>query len=65
MSTAENVITEMDNHLDLVIDARKCAYELCGCPAELENKYCSTYCGDVDKSQLMEIKCDCEHQNCR
>lgn len=65
MSTAESVLGDLDSTLDFVIDARKCAYGLCGCPAAIESKYCSTYCGDVDKSQLMEIKCGCEHKDCQ
>lgn len=55
----------MEDSVAIAIDATKCAHELCDCPAALESNYCSTYCADADKIEILEIKCHCAHDNCR
>lgn len=65
MSTAESVIGGMEDSVVVAIDATKCAHELCDCPAGPEGKHCSTYCRDADRTEILEIKCDCAHDHCR
>lgn len=42
----------------------KCAYELCVCKVEPEDKYCSNYCRDAARESEVEIQCDCKHPPC-
>ena len=41
----------------------KCAHAVCECATD--DKYCSEYCRDAEKSGVLEIGCGCEHAPCR
>ena len=43
----------------------KCAHGVCDCNVEGDEKYCSEYCKNAEKSGVLEIGCGCEHAPCR
>jgi len=43
----------------------KCAHGVCDCKVEGDDKYCSEYCKNAEKSGVLEIGCGCEHAPCR
>jgi hypothetical protein len=44
--------------------SNQCKHGPCDCTPEQGSKYCSEYCKEADKSQVMEIGCGCEHAPC-
>lgn len=44
---------------------KKCAHALCDCQAAPGSDYCGEYCRDAAKTHITDIKCSCEHDNCR
>ena len=46
-------------------EMKKCAHGPCDCAVAEDSKYCSEYCEDAVKSDVMEIGCGCEHDGCR
>jgi hypothetical protein len=44
---------------------RKCAHPTCDCMTGPDEKYCSEYCENAEKSGVAEIGCGCEHSPCR
>lgn len=46
-------------------DENKCKHEPCACPKGQDSDYCSVHCEDAADRDIVEIKCDCGHANCR
>jgi hypothetical protein len=46
-------------------DSNKCAHVTCECQRPNDNKYCSEYCEEAEKTGVVEIGCGCEHAPCR
>jgi hypothetical protein len=46
-------------------DKNKCAHVTCECQRRKDNKYCSEYCEEAEKTGVVEIGCGCEHAPCR
>jgi predicted nucleic acid-binding Zn ribbon protein len=49
----------------MVEKQKKCAHPTCDCMIEDEEKYCSEYCRNAEKSGVAKIGCGCEHSACR
>lgn len=43
---------------------KKCKHDLCECEAEEGSDYCSRFCEDEQKTKVMAIRCDCQHDAC-
>ena len=46
-------------------EERKCGHPTCDCHVSENEKYCSEYCKNAEKSGVAEIGCGCEHSPCR
>jgi hypothetical protein len=47
-------------------EPQKCAHPACGCTVTKggsHGKYCGEHC--KEKGQTTELRCDCQHQQCR
>ena len=45
-------------------DDNKCAHDACRCAVGDDNEYCSDHCRDAADQDIVEISCDCGHDNC-
>lgn len=45
-------------------DSNKCKHELCNCPTQGDEKYCSDHCREAVSQDIIELKCDCGHAGC-
>ncbi len=45
-------------------DENKCAHDICQCAKAADSDYCSQHCEDAVDQDIVEIRCDCGHQNC-
>jgi len=43
----------------------KCAHVTCDCAVTDDQKYCSEYCENAERTGVAEIGCGCEHPGCR
>jgi len=45
-------------------DKGKCGHEGCGCAVGDGETFCSDHCREAHEQDMVEIACDCGHQNC-
>ena len=45
-------------------DNNTCDHDACSCQAPANADYCSDHCKDAADQDIVEIRCDCGHDNC-